>query len=75
MPVYCSAIESLCVQGPVIIAGKSMGSRVASMISDEFHASHKIVGLLCLGYPSHPPGKLLSLSLEHNISERFRHPR
>ncbi len=56
IPEYRSAIESLDVQGPLIIGGKSMGGRVASMIADEFHASDKIVGLLCLGYPFHPPG-------------------
>jgi thioesterase domain-containing protein len=55
IPEYHSAIQSLDVQGPLIIGGKSMGGRVASMIADELYASGKIVGLLCLGYPFHPP--------------------
>lgn len=37
----------------VIVGGKSMGGRMASMIADEVSAR----GLLCFGYPFHPPGK------------------
>jgi hypothetical protein len=43
-------------RGPLFIGGKSMGGRVASMIADEAHASGAIKGLVCLGYPFHPPG-------------------
>jgi len=38
----------------LVIGGKSMGGRIASIVADE--ASVK--GLLCLGYPFHAPGKL-----------------
>ena len=39
--------------GPrVSIGGKSMGGRIASMVADEVGAR----GLVCLGYPFHPPG-------------------
>ncbi len=38
---------------PPTIGGKSMGGRMASMIADEVGAR----GLVCLGYPFHPPGK------------------
>lgn len=37
----------------VIIGGKSMGGRVASMVSDQA----SVAGLVCLGYPFHPPGR------------------
>ena len=37
----------------VIVGGKSMGGRMASMIADEVGAR----GLLVFGYPFHPPGK------------------
>ena len=37
----------------VVIGGKSMGGRVASMIVD----NTGVRGLVCLGYPFHPPGK------------------
>ena len=42
-----------------------MGGRVASMIADELHAAGKIAGLLCLGYPFHPPGKPEQLRTKH----------
>jgi predicted alpha/beta-hydrolase family hydrolase len=35
-----------------IIGGKSMGGRIASVIADDCG----VLGLLCLGYPFHPPG-------------------
>ena len=38
----------------LIIGGKSMGGRVASMVADEA----KVKGLVCLGYPFHAPGKM-----------------
>ena len=45
----------------LFIGGKSMGGRVASMIADEAGVS----GLICLGYPFHPPGKPEKLRTEH----------
>jgi uncharacterized protein len=57
VPEYLAALEALGTRGPIFIGGKSMGGRVASMIADELHASGKIAGLLCLGYPFHPVGK------------------
>jgi predicted alpha/beta-hydrolase family hydrolase len=37
----------------LVIGGKSLGGRIASMIADEAG----VRGLVCLGYPFHPPGK------------------
>src|SRR5262245_5701287 len=37
----------------LVIGGKSMGGRIASMVADEAGAC----GLVCLGYPFHPVGK------------------
>jgi len=37
----------------LVIGGKSMGGRIASMVADETGAR----GLVCLGYPFHGPGK------------------
>jgi uncharacterized protein len=56
-PEYITAIEALGAKGPLIIGGKSMGGRVASMVADDLYSSGRIVGLLCLGYPFHPLGK------------------
>lgn len=62
---YLAAIETLRVDGPLIIGGKSMGGRVASMIADELYGTDQIAGLLCVGYPFHPIGKPEKLRTEH----------
>ncbi|MEM9473143.1 MAG: alpha/beta fold hydrolase [Pseudomonadota bacterium] len=49
----------------VFIGGKSMGGRVASMIAADPDRSGDIAGLVCLGYPFHPPGKPDSLRTAH----------
>lgn len=64
-PEYKAAIAELGAKGPLIIGGKSMGGRVASMIADELYAEGRIAGLLCLGYPFHPPGKPEQLRTQH----------
>jgi len=56
--------EALSLVGPpaeVIIGGKSMGGRIASMIADDVGAA----GVVCLGYPFHPPGKPERLRTAH----------
>ncbi len=62
---YRPAVASLGAPGPLIIGGKSMGGRVASMLADELFAAGQIAGLLCLGYPFHPPGKPAQLRTKH----------
>ena len=42
-----------------------MGGRVASMVADELHAAGQVAGLLCLGYPFHPPGRPEQLRTAH----------
>jgi predicted alpha/beta-hydrolase family hydrolase len=37
----------------VFVGGKSMGGRIASMVADDAG----VRGLVCFGYPFHPPGK------------------
>ncbi|MBW6420197.1 alpha/beta hydrolase [Rhizobium sp. XQZ8] len=64
-PEYLSAIADLGIKGPLIIGGKSMGGRVASMIADEVYEQGLIAGLLCLGYPFHPPAKPEQLRTAH----------
>lgn len=58
---YRKTIDALSASGPLIIGGKSMGGRVASMVADDLYADGRIAGLLCLGYPFHPPAKPLQL--------------
>lgn len=65
-PEYVAAVDALGpTTGPLIIGGKSMGGRVASMVADELHAAGRIAGLLCLGYPFHPPGRPTQLRTKH----------
>jgi uncharacterized protein len=47
--------------GRLIIGGKSMGGRIASMVAD----NQGVDGLVCLGYPFHPPGKPEKTRTEH----------
>jgi len=65
MSEYLSAVSDIEAKGTLIIGGKSMGGRVASMIADELFAAGRIQGLLCLGYPFHPVGKPDQLRVSH----------
>src|SRR3546814_331270 len=52
--------------GPLVIGGKSMGGRMASLIADEAReGGASVVGLACLGYPFHPTGKPERLRTDH----------
>ena len=53
--------QGLTVGQPLFVGGKSMGGRVASHIVDDLEAA----GLICLGYPFHPPGRPEKLRTEH----------
>lgn len=57
--------KSLPDEIPLLIGGKSMGARVASMIADHQFHLNSISGLVCLGYPFHPVNKPESLRTEH----------
>jgi predicted alpha/beta-hydrolase family hydrolase len=45
----------------LVIGGKSLGGRTASMIADETG----VCGLVCLGYPFHPPGRPQTPRTDH----------
>jgi predicted alpha/beta-hydrolase family hydrolase len=65
MPVlqacYRSVIAELGGAQNLVLSGKSLGGRVASMLADDVGA----LGLVCLGYPFHPPGKPAQLRTAH----------
>lgn len=48
----------------LFVGGKSMGGRYASLYAAEPGVSG-IAGIVCLGYPFHPPGKPDRLRIEH----------
>jgi predicted alpha/beta-hydrolase family hydrolase len=45
----------------MVIGGKSMGGRIASMVADDVG----VAGLVCLGYPFHPPGNIERTRIAH----------
>ena len=49
---------------PMVIGGKSMGGRMASLVMAE-HLLPQVKGVACLGYPFHPQGKPDKLRIEH----------
>ena len=62
---YRAAVDGVEAPGRLVIGGKSMGGRVASMVADELYAAGRIAGLFCLGYPFHPPGRPEQLRTAH----------
>ncbi len=60
IPQFRAAIEAVNAAperiGPVVIGGKSMGGRVAAMTAGEALTA-EVVGVACLGYPFHGPGR------------------
>jgi uncharacterized protein len=52
----------------LVIGGKSMGGRMASMIADET----KVRGLICLGYPFYGAGRKDKPRIEHLLSLKTR---
>ena len=57
--------RSLAAAQRLFIGGKSMGGRVASLIAQDVYAGGDCRGLVCLGYPFHPPGKPEQLRTAH----------
>ncbi len=49
---------------PLLVGGKSMGGRIASLVADDLKAD----GLCCYGYPFHPPGRPDKLRTQHLAS-------
>lgn len=64
MPVLIACWKAIIAQsGPegLVIGGKSMGGRVASLIADEC----RVAGLVCLGFPFHAPGRPPGARIDH----------
>jgi predicted alpha/beta-hydrolase family hydrolase len=57
---WLQVIDSLGADA-LVIGGKSMGGRIASLVADGAAAA----GLICLGYPFHPTGDPEKLRIEH----------
>ena len=62
---YAEQLQSLPAKQPLIIGGKSMGGRIASLLADALWSQNRILGCICLGYPFHPLGKPETLRVKH----------
>ena len=62
---YRAAIAAAGPGAPLIVGGKSMGGRVASLLADAAYSAGQIAGLVCLGYPFHPPNQPAKLRTAH----------
>ena len=49
---------------PTLIGGKSMGGRAAATFAAEPDGAKRVDGVICLGYPFHPPAKPEKTRLE-----------
>jgi predicted alpha/beta-hydrolase family hydrolase len=71
MPEYLAALEGLvprmATEQKLLIGGKSLGGRVASLVAGDLYREGRIDGLVCLGYPFHPPGKPAELRTAHLV--------
>lgn len=68
---FRSALMKLRRSGSrVFIGGKSYGGRAASVLASDAAEAGSIAGLVCLGYPFHPPGKPNALRTAHLESLR-----
>ncbi len=69
VPEYKRAVAELRARGAdkqkLFIGGKSMGGRVASLVADALFDEGAIAGVICLGYPFHPPDKPDNLRTAH----------
>jgi predicted alpha/beta-hydrolase family hydrolase len=61
MQSFRDAIEQAGGSSGLVIGGKSMGGRIASMVADDAG----VLGLVCLGYPFHPPGRFEKTRTRH----------
>ena len=65
--VFKEAIDQVDQDRSLVIGGKSMGGRIASLLLDDLHASSTVAAGVCLGYPFHPLGKPAQLRTQHLI--------
>ena len=57
-------------RGPLVMGGRSMGGRIASMVAADVDGQGpvaRLAGLVLICYPLHPPGKPDRLRVEHLV--------
>ena len=58
-------VKELAQDKPLVIGGKSMGGRIATLLADALFDEQRIQACICLGYPFHPLGKPERLRTDH----------
>jgi predicted alpha/beta-hydrolase family hydrolase len=61
MQSWRDTIAELGDASRMVIGGKSLGGRIASMVADEAG----VLGLVCMGYPFHPPTRPAQTRVKH----------
>lgn len=64
LEAYRQIITEHAQKGPIVIGGKSMGGRMASLLAED----EQVLAVACLGFPFHPPGKPEKYKGEHLAS-------
>ncbi|MEP4891623.1 MAG: alpha/beta family hydrolase [Aliiglaciecola sp.] len=70
---FTEIVDGADTKLPLFVGGKSMGGRMASMLESESEGKgvEAIKGVICLGYPFHPPGKPEKLRTAHLYDARL----
>ena len=63
--VRAFAKEIGCDTAELVIGGRSMGGRMCTMASSDREDALLVAGVVCIGYPLHPPKKPEQLRTEH----------
>ena len=63
--VRAFAKEIGCDTTDLVIGGRSMGGRMCTMASSDIEDALLVAGVVCIGYPLHPPKKPEQLRVEH----------
>ena len=63
--VRAFAKEIGCDTAELVIGGRSMGGRMCTMASSDIEGALLVAGVVCIGYPLHPPKKPEQLRTEH----------
>jgi len=54
-----------CETTELVIGGRSMGGRMCTMAASDEQDALRVAGVVCIGYPLHPPKKPEQLRTEH----------
>ena len=60
---FAKAIQ--CETADLVIGGRSMGGRMCTMAASDGEDVLRVAGVVCIGYPLHPPKKPEQLRTEH----------